>query len=69
MANENAAKALNDLDLELRRHIGRLLEIACDNLQVADLIYTEIQQASRIGQECTSLRNEREAEAEAETAP
>lgn len=58
MANETnqTATTLNDLDQELRRHISRLLEIACDDSKVADLIYAAIQNASRLGQEVTSLR-------------
>jgi hypothetical protein len=54
-----ASDSLDELDLELRRHITRLLEIAAEDLRVSDLIYTAVEQASRIGQECTRLKRER----------
>ncbi len=53
-----ALQTLDELDQELRRHIGRLLEIACDDWQVSNLIYDAIQQAARTGQACRALQRE-----------
>lgn len=58
MTNTTALKSLDDLDQELRRHIARLLEITCDDWQVSNLIYDEIQHAARAGQACRALQRE-----------
>lgn len=58
MTNATTTQSLNDLDQELRRHINRLLEIACDDWQVSNLIYDAIQNAARMGQACRSLQRD-----------
>ena len=57
MTAPTALQTLDELDQELRRHIARLLEIACDDWQVSNLIYDAIQQAARTGQACRALQH------------
>ncbi len=58
MTAPTALQTLEELDQELRRHIARLLEIACDDWQVSNLIYDAIQHAARTGQACRVLQRE-----------
>jgi hypothetical protein len=67
MTAPTALQTLDELDQELRRHIGRLLEIACDDWQVSNLFYDAIQQAARTGQACRALQHELKADDPAAT--
>lgn len=58
MTAPTALQTLDELDHELRRHINRLLEIACDDWQISNLIYDAIQNAARMGQACRALQRD-----------
>lgn len=56
--HEDALRSLKAFDLELRRHIARLLEIECSDGRVADLLYDAVQAAARMGQRCRAVQRE-----------
>lgn len=56
--NHDALRSLEAFDQELRRHIGRLLEIECSDGRVADLLYDAVQAAARMGQRCRAAQRE-----------
>lgn len=56
--DNDALRALEAFDQELRQHISHLLAIECSDAQVADLIYDAVQAAARMGQRARAAQRE-----------